>query len=120
MTGRWIPSTRTCSISIHTAHTRSYAPGVPNCAAKVSGLALVPALSKYSERGMEYVNTLAGMIRVNELAAADNARLLDMPLLLIVDAASAEDTVKLTTEIEGMRESGELSGLIASMGIAID
>ena len=69
---------------------------------------------------MEYVNTLAGMIRVNELAAADNARLLDMPLLLIVDAASKDDTVKLASEIESLRESGELSGLIADRGIATE
>lgn len=86
----------------------------------VTGLALVPTLSKYSERGMEYVNTLGGMIRVNELAAADEARLLDMPLLLIVDAANQEDKAKLTSEIEDLRESGELSDMIVSMGIATE
>ena len=85
----------------------------------VTGLALVPALSKYSERGMEYVDTLSGIIRVNKLAAADEARLLDMPVVLIVDAASEEDRGKLAAEIESLRISGELSVLIDSMGVSV-
>jgi len=86
----------------------------------VTGLTLVPTPSKYSERGMEYVNTLAGIIRVNELAAADDSRLMELPLLLIVDATDQEDAVMLAAEIEDLRASGELVGIISGMGIVAD
>ena len=39
----------------------------------VTGMALAETLTHYSERGEEYVKTLTGMMRVNELYAADQA-----------------------------------------------
>jgi len=86
----------------------------------VTGQALVGTLSKYSERGMEYVNTLSSIMRVNELDAADLARLRKEPVLLIVDAVDEADAKKLAAEIEELRGSGELAQLIASMGVEFD
>lgn len=39
---------------------------------EISGLILLPALLKYSERGIDYVNELREMIHYNELAVLDN------------------------------------------------
>jgi len=86
----------------------------------VTGQALVGTLSKYSERGMEYVNTLSSIMRVNELDAADQASLRKGPVLLIVDAVDEADAKKLAAEIEELRDSGELARLIASMGVDFD
>ncbi|KPK39775.1 MAG: hypothetical protein AMJ69_04745 [Gammaproteobacteria bacterium SG8_47] len=44
----------------------------------LTGRALVNTLTSYSERGEEYVESLQAIIRVNKLAPADDAYLLDM------------------------------------------
>ena len=83
----------------------------------VTGEALAQTLTSYSERGMEYVNSLTGMMRFNQLDAADEAQLIDSPLVLIVNAADEKDAVAVAAEISELRTIGELEHLIASMGI---
>ena len=74
-------------------------------------------LTHYSERGDEYVKTLTGMMRVNELYAADDARLLQQDLVLIVNAVDETEARAVAEEIAGLRASGELAELVGSMGI---
>ena len=83
----------------------------------VTGEALAQTLTSYSERGMEYVNSLTGMMRFNQLNAADEAELTESPLVLIVNAADEKDAVAVAAELSELRASGELARLIASMGI---
>lgn len=80
-----------------------------------SGLALTSTLSKYSEKGQEYVKTLQGIIRVNQLDIADSARLRDEPLTLIVSVDTEDEAAALSKEIERMQMSGELDGIIREM-----
>ena len=49
----------------------------------VTGSELAKTLTKYSERGQEYVETLLGIMRVNHLAQADEAYLGDGPVILV-------------------------------------
>ncbi len=81
----------------------------------LSSLALADGLIRYSERGQEYVDTLKGMIRVNNLDVADGATFRDEPMRFIVGAEDAAAAAELRTEIERMRESGELAQIIARM-----
>jgi uncharacterized FlgJ-related protein len=83
----------------------------------VSGEVLAQTLLSYSERGLEYVNSLTGMMRFNQLNVADDAQLSQEPLLLIVHAKDEQDAVSLASEISGLRANGELKGLIVDMGI---
>jgi Bax protein len=83
----------------------------------VSGEVLAQTLLSYSERGLEYVKSLTGMMRYNQLGAADDARLSQKPLLLIVNAMDEHDAVTVATEISDLRATGELKALIAGMGI---
>ena len=83
----------------------------------VTGEALAQTLTSYSERGMEYVKSLTGMMRFNSLDAADDARLNDSPLVLIVNAEDEKHAVTVAKEISALRATGELSDLIAGMGI---
>ena len=84
---------------------------------KISGTELVMTLSHYSERGEAYVKTLTGIMRVNELGAADDARLREGPLVLIVNAVDKKDAEIVANEISQLRVSGELARLVSSMGI---
>ena len=81
----------------------------------LSSLALADGLIRYSERGQEYVDTLKGMIRVNNLDVADGAKFRDEAMRFIVGAEDAAAAAELRTEIERMRESGELAQIIARM-----
>jgi Bax protein len=83
----------------------------------VSGEVLAQTLLSYSERGLEYVNSLTGMMRFNQLHVADDAQLSQEPLLLIVHAKDEQDAVSLASEISGLRANDELKGLIVDMGI---
>jgi uncharacterized FlgJ-related protein len=47
----------------------------------ISGLALVPTLIRYSERGQAYVDDLTALMSQNRLATADGAHLRDMPII---------------------------------------
>ena len=84
---------------------------------KVTGHDLTASLDRYSERGQEYVDTLRGIMRVNELAVADNAELRAGPMVLLVSALGSHDAEVVAEEIDALRASGELQQLIESMGI---
>jgi Bax protein len=81
----------------------------------VTSVALADGLIRYSERGQEYVDTLKGIMRVNKLAVADDAVFRDEPMQFIVPAENAEDAKRLRREIEVLRDSGELTTIIARM-----
>jgi uncharacterized FlgJ-related protein len=82
---------------------------------ELTGLVLAETLSKYSEKGQAYVKTLKSIIKVNALDVADNARLRDEPMALIVSAESEEDKAQVESEIEDLRASGKLAEIITSM-----
>ena len=50
----------------------------------VSGYELAKTLTSYSERGLEYVESLHALMRVNQLEAADDAILGDTPTIYLV------------------------------------
>ena len=81
----------------------------------LESLVLADGLVRYSERGQEYVDALKAMIRVNNLAIADNATFRDEPLSFIVGAGDDAEADKMRGEIEGLRASGELAIIIDSM-----
>ncbi len=83
----------------------------------ITGLALADTLTRYSERGQAYVDTLKGIIRHNELDIADRARLRDEPLVLIVHVNTDADIEPIKEEIDRLRETGELKELIQGMGL---
>jgi len=76
---------------------------------------LADGLISYSERGQAYVDTLKGIIRVNNLEIADDAVLRDEPRRFLVGAESPEDAVRLGSELDGLRRSGELAEIIERM-----
>ena len=59
----------------------------------MTGMELAKSLDRYSEKGEAYVKTLTGMIRVNELDAADAAQLTQQPLVPIVNAVESSRTI---------------------------
>ena len=81
----------------------------------LDSIALADGLIRYSERGQAYVDTLKGIIRVNKLDRADNARLRDEPMRFLVSAESAAAAPGLRKEIEDLRKSGELDSIIDRM-----
>jgi len=81
----------------------------------LDSLYLADGLINYSERGQEYVDTLKGIIRVNGLSIADSAVFRDEPIRFIVGAENAESAAELRADIEALRESGELSQIVARM-----
>jgi len=48
------------------------------------GVSLARTLTRYSERGEEYVNTLLGIMQINNLATADEAYLKKDPVILFI------------------------------------
>ena len=76
---------------------------------------LADGLIAYSERGQKYVDTLKGIMRVNNLTIADDAVFRDEPLRFFLGAESPEKAAELKAEIERMRVSGELADVIARM-----
>ncbi|MGA6926138.1 MAG: glucosaminidase domain-containing protein [Desulfosarcina sp.] len=81
----------------------------------LSSLALADGLKNYSERGQEYVETLKGVIRVNRLDIADDARFRDEPMRFLLGAADPTAAAKLRTDIDAMRRSGEIQAILARM-----
>jgi uncharacterized FlgJ-related protein len=81
----------------------------------LTSLALADGLVAYSERGQVYVDTLKGIIRVNNLEVADDAVLRDEPRRFLVGAEDAEDAERIRAEIEEARRSGELAEIIDRM-----
>ena len=82
---------------------------------KLSSMALAEGLKNYSERGQDYVDTLKGIIRKNNLQIADDAVFRDEPIRFILGAPDPTAVEKLRSDIEGMRQSGELEAIIARM-----
>jgi uncharacterized FlgJ-related protein len=81
----------------------------------LTSLVLADGLIRYSERGQKYVDTLKGIIRVNKLDVADDAVFRDEPLSFVVTAQGETAAAEMRKEIEALRESGELAGIIARM-----
>ena len=81
----------------------------------LSSMDLADGLIAYSERGQKYVDTLKGIMRVNNLTIADDAVFRDEPIKFLVGAESAEKAIELRAEVEELRASGELSTIIARM-----
>lgn len=81
----------------------------------LNSIALADGLTKYSERGQEYVDTLKGMIRANNLDIADNAVFRDEPMSFIIGVADQAAAAKMRKDIEEMRKSGEISKVIDRM-----
>lgn len=81
----------------------------------LTSLVLADGLIRYSERGQEYVDTLKGMIRVNDLSEADNAVFRDEPMRFLVVAGDLQAAAEMRAEIENMRASGELERIITRM-----
>ena len=52
------------------------------------GVSLARTLTRYSERGEEYVNTLLGIMQINNLATADEAYLKRDPVILLPEGAT--------------------------------
>ncbi|WP_419174285.1 glucosaminidase domain-containing protein [Desulfosediminicola sp.] len=82
---------------------------------KPTGLELAETLTSYSEKGEEYVNTLKGIISVNNLAIADKAYLRDEPLTLTVGMLDELKAQKAKEQIMSLRASGELDRILEEM-----
>ncbi|MEN8244472.1 MAG: glucosaminidase domain-containing protein [Thermodesulfobacteriota bacterium] len=76
---------------------------------------LAQGLKSYSERGQEYVDTLRGIIRVNNLAIADNAVFRDEPMRFLLTTADEDSAAKLRKDIEAMQKSGEIEKIVKRM-----
>ena len=76
---------------------------------------LAQGLKSYSERGQKYVDTLRGIIRVNNLAIADNAVFRDEPMRFLLTTGDEASAVKLRKNIEAMQKSGEIEKIVKRM-----
>jgi len=85
-----------------------------------TGDELADTLTSYSERGAEYVRSLKGIMRTNELAVADHATLQAGPAILIIDVPGKDEVTKMKTEITRLRETDQLDKLLADMGVDFD
>jgi Bax protein len=81
----------------------------------LSSMVLADGLISYSERGQKYVDTLKGIMRVNNLTIADDAVFRDEPMRFLLGAESPEKADAMKEEVERMRASGELAEVIARM-----
>ena len=107
------------NLNTHNAYTglRKMRAEIRASGRKVTGHDLAASLDHYSERGQEYVDTLRGIMRFNELAVADSAELRAGPVVLLVNVEGSHDAELVAAEIGALRASGELQQLIESMGI---
>lgn len=83
----------------------------------LDSIKLAEGLTSYSERGQEYVETLQGIIRVNNLTIADDAVFRDEPLRFLVGADDAEDAERIRAELDTMRTNGELADIVERMDL---
>ncbi len=83
----------------------------------LDSIALAEGLVRYSERGSEYVKTLQGIIRHNNLQIADQATLRDEPMRFLVGAENDSDADRIRAEIDSMRANGELDAIVARMNL---
>jgi len=82
-----------------------------------TGLELAETLDKYSEKGIEYVKTLKGIITVNNLAIVDQAYLRDESVTLTVGVPNEKETSEIESEIKQLRTSGELNRIVEEMNL---
>ena len=78
---------------------------------------LADGLVNYSERGQEYVETLKGIMRVNNLTIADDAVFRDEPMRFLVGAEDETEAEELRAELEVMRADGSLAAIIRRMDL---
>lgn len=81
----------------------------------LDSMRLADGLLRYSERGKDYVDSLKGIMRVNNLVIADDAVFRDEPLRFLISEASREDVVKTEARIAEAAKSGELAEIIERM-----
>ncbi len=81
----------------------------------LTSMVLADGLTRYSERGQEYVDTLKGIMRVNRLTIADDAVFRDEPMRFIIGAENEAAAADLRKEVERLRASGELAKIVARM-----
>ena len=81
---------------------------------------LADGLVNYSERGQAYVDTLKGIIRVNDLELADQARFRDEPLRFVLGATDQREAELIRSELDTMRRTGELAEVIERMDLDLD
>ena len=81
----------------------------------LESMVLADGLVNYSERGMEYVDSLKGIMRVNKLAIADDAVFRDEPLRFLISEQSMEDVDAVNRRIDEAAVSGELAEIIERM-----
>ena len=84
---------------------------------ELDSLALAEGLTRYSERGQEYVETLQGIIRVNNLARADTTVFRDEPMRFLITAEDEAEASSLRMELDEMREAGLLAEVIERMNL---
>ena len=85
-----------------------------------TGIELADTLTSYSEKGVEYVKTLKGIMRANELTVADNATLRAAPAILIIDVPGEKEVAKMRAQITRLRETGQLDKILTDMGVDFD
>ena len=81
----------------------------------LTSMELADGLTRYSERGQEYVDTLKGIMRVNRLTIADDAVFRDEPMRFIIGAENEAAAADLRKQVERLRASGELAQIVARM-----
>ena len=74
------------NLNTHRAYTdlRKARAALRNQGQKPDGETLARTLTRYSERGEEYVGTLLSIMKVNNLATADEAYLKESPVILFI------------------------------------
>jgi len=83
----------------------------------LDSLALAAGLVNYSERGQEYVETLRGIIRFNNLTIADDAVFRDEPIRFLVGAENEAEAAELRAQLDVMRTDGSLAAVIQRMDL---
>ncbi|MGK2907996.1 MAG: glucosaminidase domain-containing protein [Desulfuromonadales bacterium] len=81
------------NLNTHQAYKklRSRRAELRNAGSKVTGWDLASTLTKYSERGQAYVDSLRSMIKGNKLQSADDAFLGDGPTILLIPVEEGVD-----------------------------
>lgn len=82
-----------------------------------TGVKLTENLDGYSEKGMEYVKTLKGIIAANNLANLDNAYLRDEPVTLTIGVYENDEISEVESEIKQLQASGKLDQIVRDMNL---
>jgi len=81
----------------------------------LQSMVLADGLKSYSEKGTEYVKTLKGIMRVNNLTVADNAVFRDEPMRFVMGAEDEAEAKKLRARLEEMKKTGEFEKIVERM-----